>query len=413
MSSSAADPAADARLGTSLRCRPARETLWAAQRLMPALGISRVTDITRMDRLGLPVCASIRPRGRTLRVHAGKGLDLDEARAGALMEAVEYAVAEQASAAAADAHISVGEFVAQFGGALRLVDFAPALGQPVTADRRIAAVTCEDLCSGQDRLVPAELVHMPWPADDGPPLFGWSTNGLASGNTLAEATLHALYEVLERDALAMNRAGDNSIAIDNNSLPGSVRAWAAAWQAQGIALAVRQMPNDFDLPCFEAHLHEPASTDVNLAGGSGLHAQAPIALARAVCEAAQSRLSFIHGGRDDITGFFAHAAQAARTGAAATAGEQQLIASLMDSRGAINFNAATPLPLPPTLAALLERLAARGFGTVLRRQLDLPDGALRRAGLHVVKVVVPRCETVLGNPMRMGPRLLARVLARG
>jgi ribosomal protein S12 methylthiotransferase accessory factor len=41
---------------------------------MPALGISRVTDITAMDRLGLPVFASIRPRGLALCVNAGKGM---------------------------------------------------------------------------------------------------------------------------------------------------------------------------------------------------------------------------------------------------------------------------------------------------------------------------------------------------
>ena len=31
-------------------------------------------------------------------------------------------------------------------------------------------------------------------------------------------------------------------------------------------------------------------------------------------------------------------------------------------------------------------------------------------GLHVVKLVVPRCEPALGPEMRMGPRLLRRVL---
>ena len=77
------------RLGTSLRSVAPELTERRARQLMPALGISRVTDITRLDRLGLPVHASVRPRGRTLRVHAGKGMLVDEARVGALMEAVE------------------------------------------------------------------------------------------------------------------------------------------------------------------------------------------------------------------------------------------------------------------------------------------------------------------------------------
>ena len=65
-----------------------------ARTLMSELGISRVMDITRMDRLGLPVFASVRPRGARLRVHAGKGIRPEEAEVGALMEAVEFAVAE-------------------------------------------------------------------------------------------------------------------------------------------------------------------------------------------------------------------------------------------------------------------------------------------------------------------------------
>ena len=81
-------------LGSSLRCRDPWQTLALAEPLMPVLGISRVTDITRMDRLGLPVFASVRPRSRTLHVHAGKGVNAVEARVGALMEAVEYAAAE-------------------------------------------------------------------------------------------------------------------------------------------------------------------------------------------------------------------------------------------------------------------------------------------------------------------------------
>jgi len=61
---------------------------------MAGLGISRVTDITRLDRLGLSVHASVRPRGRSLCVHAGKGMRPEESRVGALMEAVELALAE-------------------------------------------------------------------------------------------------------------------------------------------------------------------------------------------------------------------------------------------------------------------------------------------------------------------------------
>ena len=53
------------RLNSSYRSKRPARTLAIAEALMPKLGITRVTDVTRMDRLGLPVCISVRPRSAT------------------------------------------------------------------------------------------------------------------------------------------------------------------------------------------------------------------------------------------------------------------------------------------------------------------------------------------------------------
>ena len=45
---------------TSLRSRPLAETAALARSLMRPLGLSRLTDITRLDHLGLPVFISAR-----------------------------------------------------------------------------------------------------------------------------------------------------------------------------------------------------------------------------------------------------------------------------------------------------------------------------------------------------------------
>jgi len=116
------------RLGSSLRLRPPEETFERARALMPGLGISRVTDVTRMDRLGLPVYASVRPRGHALRVHAGKGLRHADARVGALMEAVEYAAAEPRRSAWTPRTLRLDEFEGDWAGAFSLVDLAPRVG---------------------------------------------------------------------------------------------------------------------------------------------------------------------------------------------------------------------------------------------------------------------------------------------
>lgn len=395
-----------------LRSRPAHATVALARRLMPALGISRVTDITRLDRLGLPVAACIRPRGLTLRVHAGKGLRLDDARAGALMEAIEYAVAERASAGGAETSLTLAQWAAQLPHGLAPEDFAPRIDAALAPRRRIGLVRCEELGRRRGLLLPAEIALMPKACPAPVALFGASTNGLAAGNTLEEATLHGLLEVLERDARALNSAPAGSARLANERLPPPFAAWAAAWREAGIELIVRRLPNDFDLPCFEAHLWEPASPDVNLAAGAGLHPDRKVALGRAISEAAQSRLSVIHGGRDDITGFYAKyrlADQSARHDA-----EQRLVGALAGGGRTIDFADVPDFDVRSvrgTLAWLRARLAERGFPCVLRRRMRPPG--LDLLGFEVVKVVVPRCEALLGAAVCMGPRLRARVLGRG
>jgi ribosomal protein S12 methylthiotransferase accessory factor len=397
------------RLGSSYRSTPPEETLAIATALQPRLGISRVTDITRMDRLGLPVFASVRPRGQALRVHAGKGVRPLDAQVGALMEAVEYAAAEPKRSIWAPVRLTMGELVSQFPPGVRLVDFAPRFGLAIAPEQPVVAVDCEELSSDRRVLLPAELIFVPAEGLGPTSPFGSTTNGLASGNNLQEATLHALLEVMERDAVSMNKPKDASLRVDPRDYPEPFGALAKAWQALGIDLAVRHVPNAFSLPCFEAWLHEHESTSVNLANGSALHLDREVAFARAVCEAAQSRLSHVHGGRDDITRFYAKYDDGDPPRRREE--EARLINDVFDETRPCLFD---ELPHEPTrrtsiaevLDDLLGRLAQAGFGVVHRHRfrLDLD-------GLHVVKVVVPKCEDVEIDTRRMGPRLLARVLA--
>jgi ribosomal protein S12 methylthiotransferase accessory factor len=399
------------RLDSSYRTRPVDATLAIAEGLMPSFGISRVTDITRMDRLGLPVCASVRPRSQALRVHAGKGLRASDARAGALMEAIEHAAAEPQRSEWSGVSLSLGDLVAAFDEGLQLVDFAPKFGLSISPDQRMTAVECEDLGARRKILLPAELIFFPYRLDEPQAFFGSTTNGLASGNSLDEATLHALFEIMERDALAMNKPRDAAQPVDGDSLPEPFRTMARAWRGSGIDLSVRHIPNAFGLPCFEAVLNERESASVNLAGGSGLHLDREIALARAVCEAAQSRLSHIHGGRDDITRFYSKYTGLSRSCRAEM--ETAMMRKMFDETRRVDFAAVPHEPSKRhSLAAVLDdvlcRLSAAGFGSVFRHRFHVDLN-----GLHVVKVVVPKCENLEDQARRIGPRLLARITADG
>jgi ribosomal protein S12 methylthiotransferase accessory factor len=391
------------RLGSSLRCRDPWQTLSIAQPLMRTLNISRLTDITRMDRLGLPVFASVRPRSRTLHVHAGKGVRPIEAKVGALMEAVEFAVAEPQCSHWERRRLRLDDMAQALPGGVRIVDLAPRFGVPIDVERVVDVVRCEELSRGRDVWLPAELVFAPFEPDDGPSVFGWTSNGLASGNTLEEATLHGLLEVLERDAIALNTPCDVSRWLHPAGLPEPFSSLAATWKALGVALAVRQVPNVFGLPCFAAWLYEAHSTSVDLAGGFGLHVDRRIALARAVCEAAQSRLTTIHGGREDVTRFYASYDDARRQERAKRIAAT--LSEVFDTTRRVAFDEVDEMTsvedsVPAILQRLRERLADGGFAQVFRHRFAVDLG-----GLHVVKVIVARCEDMEHPPQRMGTRL--------
>ena len=61
---------------------------------MPTMGITRIANITGLDRLGIPVVMVCRPNSRSIAVSQGKGLTLDAAKASGLMESVETFHAE-------------------------------------------------------------------------------------------------------------------------------------------------------------------------------------------------------------------------------------------------------------------------------------------------------------------------------
>jgi ribosomal protein S12 methylthiotransferase accessory factor len=396
-------------LGTSLRARPAAETIARARRLAPGLGLCHVEDITALDHLGLPVVVSVRSGGSALHVHAGKGLTPSDALAGALMEAVEYAAAEYANVLPADLLGSWSQIVSRWPQGLAPSDFAPRLGGRVCWRARTPALLCEQLGTRQRVPLPTQLVLLParQPAEA---LFGSSSNGLASGNTLQEATLHALLEVLERDAVALHIGRDGSRPVALATLPAPFAGLAGAWHRRGVQLRVRWLPSALGLPCFEAVLLEPGvdQPGLRLARGWGLHFDRNRALARAICEAAQSRLAVIL------------AAHRGRPGAAEMAlrlqggmGQRRPLAAAAGNGCPVPFEAvdheASP-PLGAALGQLLARLPAAGLGPVFRRRLPVPPGGTVPRGMHVVKVVVARAETPVGAHPRVGPRLLQRLL---
>src|SRR5262245_57519234 len=62
---------------------------------LAGVGITRLADVTGLDRLGVPVVLAVRPLGRSLAVSQGKGLTREQAAVSAILEAMELHHAER------------------------------------------------------------------------------------------------------------------------------------------------------------------------------------------------------------------------------------------------------------------------------------------------------------------------------
>ncbi|GAA4192504.1 YcaO-like family protein [Microbispora amethystogenes] len=286
------------RLPGTDRARDPAATLGMAGRAARRAGVTRVADITRLDTLGIPTYQAIRPAARTLAVSQGKGVTADLAKLSAMMESVELWHAEQPMrpVTTASARELAGELGYDVGALPRC---APSLlhdGLPVDW------VAARSLADGSPTLVPMELAQFTLVRRTGwhPPVFFSSTNGLASGNTLTEGVLHALYEVIERDAVtAFMTGGDPGTRVDPRSLGSPVvDDLCVTMERARVRMEVRSLASPTGLPCFLARITCDDYPPPFL--GFGCHLSSEIALSRAVTEAAQARLGYIAGSRDDL-----------------------------------------------------------------------------------------------------------------
>jgi len=370
------------------RARSPRATLARMRPLMPRLGITRLARLTGLDCVGVPVWAAIRPNGRSLSTSQGKGLTDDAAAVSALMESIETWHAERI-----ERKVVRGSWRA-LRKRLPLVDPRLLPREPdvrTDLDARLEWIEGWDLGAddgaGAPVWVPREAVTLDcvMPATRRP-RFAISSNGLASGNHVLEAIVHGVCEVIERDAEARWRAARGQRRVDLATVKDPhCRALLERVAAAKVHTIVWDITSDVGVPAYGAAVmedpREPAWRALGLYQGFGCHLDAKIALARALSEAIQTRVTYISGSRDD---FFPHDYE--RTT------DEQLLLEIWDEVMAtpgerVDFRAApcdAGKSFEDDLRTLVARLAAVGAQQVIA--VDLSRAEL---GVPVVKVLVP------------------------
>ncbi len=285
-------------LGTH-RIRAPEETWAAVEPLLGRAGITRVAEVTALDRIGIPVFQAIRPASRNLSVSQGKGATREAARVSAVMEALELWCAEDLGA------------LPQASATLREMDYANPIpvaalpwieGAVVLDAAPIAWLPAVSLGTGRRAWLPRQLLEVDFTVSEvlRPRMFYASSNGLASGNCREEALLHALCELIERHALHLARREPvRRRPIDPASVddPGCRQALAAI-AAAGMKVGLYDVTWEVGVASFVVDL--VASDLPNVWLGAGTHPAPAVALSRALTEAAQSRLAYVSGARDDL-----------------------------------------------------------------------------------------------------------------
>jgi ribosomal protein S12 methylthiotransferase accessory factor len=379
-----------------------------------AAGVTRIAEVTGLDRIGLPVALAVRPNARSLSVSQGKGRCRNAAMIGAAMEALELAAAEALPAGLRKA--SLTEIAASGLRTISLAQSTRCRLERIHRGDRLMWTEGTELGSGMPVQVPWSLVGIDYRPEPSGYHAGFqvSTDGLASGATEAEAVFHGLLELVERDASALlDFAPSEALAARRRSIgpeDADLMKLRRMIEAAGCRLAVIDMTTDIGLPAFTAIISDAANRDsANLSryahsGGCGCHPDPKRAVIKAIVEAAQSRITRITGSRDDLPpSLYQQAEGEERDGlvdlfalADAAEGEKRLALADAWSGDAI---LGTQL--------VLTQLAARGIQEVVA--VPVPNAF----GIAVVRVIVPGLQTELtGCRSKLGPRALSAMLGR-
>jgi ribosomal protein S12 methylthiotransferase accessory factor len=286
-----------------LRSVGASALLPAARAAAAEAGVTRLADVTRLDRIGLPVWQAIRPWSRALTVHQGKGATDTDAKLGALLEAVESHAAETFRG-----HGVRCPFTAlhRRSRAPVIADFAASRATPPCADAPLHWVEAERV-TGRDPLwVPFDCVSLDL-TDNVPSLFDRASNGVATGATRDEARLAAIHELLERDSVTEWLTSDLADRMASTVRPRSVPfPWFHELRNRieqaGARMRCFHVPSVTDTPVFACEINDSRkdARPFRAVNGRGAHPRPEIALFKAVAEAVQGRATYIAGARDDL-----------------------------------------------------------------------------------------------------------------
>ena len=391
-------------------------------------GITRVADITGLDRVGIPVFNAIAPYSNDhISVYSGKGITKRHARVSAVMEAFERHAA--ALPRTPDAVCSYNQARKRYENVLNPIDINLSINPMYNDELPLSWCWFFDIGVNPPAptLVPHAITGYLQYSHEMPVFAVSSTNGIASGNTLEEAACHAIYELIERDdwtaadivsnrisrSVSEGRIGSGSIelgdllgeknpSLDMSSVPKEVQTLLGPFFDANIEVEMKDISGPSGVTTIIAVSHEVMGENYSrLHQGFGCSCDPLLACTRALTEVAQSRVVDIQATREDISQpqedvprWMRHSQRAA---AFRSDGwlmrKTKLKRSFKDLQGFQSFDFTQELKM---LQACLNNM---GLKRILLRDLTAPSFPM-----SVVRVVVPGIESWGIDHSKLGTR---------
>ena len=367
--------------------------------LLEKFGISRVAELTGLDSAWLPVYTCVRALSETVSIHAGKGLERDFSRAGALLEAIEFEVAEHPYGdwqIARVTDLKPGTYVP-------LDECFPTRSAVVNDLTPLAWEEITNIQDGTKKLIPSDLIWLVTRIKYQSLMHvQMGSNGVASGGSIEDAILSGLYEIIERDAWTLNQyLLDGGFLLNRCpliSMPPRIESCIRKIDAANLKLHLFDITNDYRIPVFSAILLDLSGACAGTFGGYGCHLNAEIAALRAITEAAQARACYISGARDDLFR------------------RQFLLMKRMDQHKLHAMFQELPPARPLSDYRVLDFKDVRTelrYLLKLIRQFGVSDVYVKEMGsyldnkVHVVRVISPQCEPFRFDHWTPGLRCLS------
>ncbi|MGV8144596.1 MAG: YcaO-related McrA-glycine thioamidation protein [Methanothermobacter sp.] len=287
--------------GCTHRAIPPERTIINVEDKLKRAGVTRIAEITHLDRLGIPVYSAIRPGAAegAVSIYAGKGATKSQAKASAMMEAFERYSAE----------INEEDTFKFESGTYSEMENAvnpKALILPTSLyeddKTQLDWAKTMELTEEKEYLIPANAIYHPYMPLNGSALFKSNTNGLASGNRIEEAVYHGITEVVERDAWSIFEAKkEPKSEVDCETIENPmIKDMLSKFTQAEVDVRLLELTADVEITTIAAVSDDTVLKDPALLSlGVGTHLNPEVAVIRALTEVAQSRATQIHGTRED------------------------------------------------------------------------------------------------------------------